>query len=89
MRYYLVTVQYNKNAEAENRTVPKAFNTLDDAIAEFHTQMGKDMKNESLGWALSIIFDSMVASFVTRSGLEWLSQSWKKNSYKGDKGWLE
>lgn len=58
MRYYLVTIQYNKNAEAENRSVPKAFDNIDDAIAEFHSQMGKDMKNDTLGWALSIIFDS-------------------------------
>lgn len=58
MRYYLVTIQYNKEKEAENRTVPKAFDDVESAIAEFHTQMGKDMKNDTLGWALSIVFDS-------------------------------
>ena len=58
MRYYLVTIQYNKESQAENRTVPKAFDTMDEAIAEFHVQMGKDMKNATLGWALSIVFDS-------------------------------
>lgn len=58
MRYYLVTIQYNKESKAENRTVPKAFDNIDDAIAEFHAQMGRDMKNTTLGWALSIIFDS-------------------------------
>lgn len=58
MRYYLVTVQFNKEKKEENRTVPKAFNTRDEAIAEFHKQMGNDMKNATLGWALNIIFDS-------------------------------
>lgn len=58
MRFYLVTIQFNKEAQAENRTAPKAFDKVEDAIAEFHTQMGKDMKNATLGWALSIVFDS-------------------------------
>lgn len=58
MRFYLVTIQYNKDAKAENRTAPKAYDTVDEAIAEFHTQMGKDMKNATLGWAISIVFDS-------------------------------
>lgn len=58
MRYYLVSIQYNKEAKAENRTVPKAFDSRDEAIAEFHKQMGNDMKNATLGWALSIVFDS-------------------------------
>ena len=58
MRYYLITIQYNMVTQAENRTVPKAYDNLDDAIAEFHTQMGKDMKNETLGWALSMVINS-------------------------------
>lgn len=58
MRYYLVTIQYNREAESENRTVPKAFNTIDEAIAAFHKQMGNDMSNQTLGWAISIVFDN-------------------------------
>lgn len=58
MRFYLITIQYNRIAEAENRTAPKAFDSLDSAIAEFHTQMGKDMKTDSLGWALSMVINS-------------------------------
>ncbi len=58
MRYYLTTIQYNKVAEAENRTVPKAFDSLEDAVAEFHAQVGKDMKNETLGWSLNYITNS-------------------------------
>lgn len=57
-RYYLVTIQYNVVKDAENRTVPKAFDTVEDAVAEFHAQMGKDMKNADLGWALSMVIDS-------------------------------
>lgn len=58
MRYYLVTIQYNKDAKAENRTVPKSFGTLDEAVAAFHKQMGADMSNDTLGWAISIVFDN-------------------------------
>lgn len=58
MRYYLFTIQYNSEKEAENREAPKGFNTLDEAIAQFHVQMGKDMNNVTLGWALSIVADS-------------------------------
>lgn len=58
MRYYLITIQYNAEAKAENRTVPKAFDSMEEAIAEFHAQMGRDMKNTTLGWALSLIVDS-------------------------------
>lgn len=58
MRYYVVAIQYNAEAEAENRTVPKAFDTKDEAIAEFHSQLAKDMKNATLGWSICIIFDN-------------------------------
>lgn len=58
MRYYLVTIQYNKVAEAENRTVPKAYDTIDEAVAAFHKQMGADMTNPVLGWALSMVINS-------------------------------
>lgn len=58
MRFYLITIQYNRVAQAENRTAPKAYDTLDEAVAEFHVQMGKDMKNDSLGWALNMVINS-------------------------------
>lgn len=58
MRFYVMFVQYNRVAEAENRSVPKAFDTLDEAVAEFHTQMGKDMKNDTLGWSLGMVINS-------------------------------
>lgn len=57
MRFYLMTVQHNKEADAENRIAPKAFNLEEEAIAEFHTQMGKDMKNSTLDWAISVIIN--------------------------------
>lgn len=57
-RYYLVTIQYNRNSQAENRTAPKAFDTMDEAVAAFHKQMGSDMSNDTLGWAISIVFDN-------------------------------
>lgn len=57
MRYYLVTIQYNREKKAENRTAPKSFETLNEAIAAFHKQMGADMSNDTLGWAISMVFD--------------------------------
>lgn len=57
MRYYLITIQYNKDSEAENRPQPKGYDSLDDAVADFHTQVGKDMKNNTLGWSLNIVID--------------------------------
>lgn len=58
MRYYVLSIQYNQEKEAENRSVPKAFDTLGDAIAEFHSQMAKDMNNATLGWSLCMVIDS-------------------------------
>ena len=55
MRFYLLTVQHNVEKNAENRVTPKGFDTEEDAIAEFHTQMGKDMKNSTLDWAFSMV----------------------------------
>lgn len=58
MRFYLVSIQHNMEKDAENRTVPKAYDTLDEAVAEFHTQMGKDMNNASLDWAVHMVINS-------------------------------
>ena len=58
MRFYLLTIQYNREAEAENRTAPKAFDSLKDAKAEFHAQVAKDMKNTTLGWSLNMVINS-------------------------------
>ena len=55
MRFYLLTVQHNVEKNAENRVAPKGFDTEEDAIAEFHAQMGKDMKNSTLDWAFSMV----------------------------------
>lgn len=55
MRYYLLTVQHNVEKDAENRVAPKGFNTEEEAVAEFHAQMGKDMKNSTLDWAFSMV----------------------------------
>ncbi len=58
MRFYVLAIQYNRVAEAENRTAPKAYNTKDEAIAEWHRQLSTDMKNDSLGWSLCMVFDA-------------------------------
>lgn len=58
MRYYVVVVQHNKEKNAENRSVPKAFDTLNEAKQAFYEQLGKDMANTTLDWSVAYIMDS-------------------------------
>lgn len=57
MRYYVTIIQYNAEAEAENREL-KAFNTRDEALAYYHKTMGNTIGNEKLAWALMYIVNS-------------------------------
>lgn len=57
MRFYVLSVQYNKDAGAENRTVPKAYNTRNEALAEFHRVLASDMKTPSLGWSICMVIN--------------------------------
>jgi len=58
MRFYVLAIQYNKEKQAENRTAPKGFDTLNDAKKEFHTQLSRDMGNATLSWSLVMIINS-------------------------------
>ena len=65
MRYYVVSVQHNKDRDAENRSVPKAFDTELQARQAFHAQLGSDMGNAALDWSVCMIFTdigSVIAS---------------------------
>ena len=65
MRYYVVSVQHNKEKDAENRSVPKAFDTELQARQAFHAQLGSDMGNAVLDWSVCMIFTdigSVIAS---------------------------
>ena len=65
MRYYVVSIQHNKEKDAENRSVPKAFDTELRARQAFHAQLGIDMGNEVLDWSVCMIFTdigSVIAS---------------------------
>ena len=65
MRYYVVSVQHNKEKDAENRSVPKAFDTELQARQAFHAQLGSDMSNATLVWSVCMIFTdigSVIAS---------------------------
>lgn len=57
-RYYVVFVQHNKEAGAENRTVPSAFDSLKDAYQKYYEQLAKDMKNVTLDWSVGYILDN-------------------------------
>ena len=65
MRYYVVSIQHNKEKDAENRSVPKAFDTELQARQAFHAQVGDDMSNTTLDWSVCMIFTdigSVIAS---------------------------
>ena len=65
MRYYVVSVQHNKEKDSENRSVPKAFDTELQARQAFHAQLGSDMSNATLDWSVCMIFTdigSVIAS---------------------------
>lgn len=57
-RYYVMSVQYNKVVQAENRSVPKGYNTYNEAVREFHNVLASDMKNATLGWSFACIISS-------------------------------
>ena len=65
MRYYVVSIQHNKEKDAENRSAPKAFDTELQARQAFHAQLGDDMSNTTLDWSVCMIFTdigSVIAS---------------------------
>ncbi len=71
MRFYVLSIQYNRVAGAENRTVPKAYDTKDDAMAEWHRQLSTDMKNETLGWSLCMVVDEFGNTISPKSENRW------------------
>ena len=51
--------------DAENKSVPKAFDTELQARQAFHEQLGSDMSNTTLDWSVCMIFTdigSVIAS---------------------------
>lgn len=75
-RFYVMFVQFNKDAEAENRTVPSAFDDLNSATQKFHEQMGKDMKNATLGWSVGYIVDNW-GNLIRQE--RWTDEEWRKS----------
>lgn len=58
MRYYVIAIQHNKDSNAENRSVPKAYDDKLTARQEFHRQLGVDMNNTTLDWGIVSILNS-------------------------------
>ena len=58
MRFYLNAIQYNKNVQAENRSTPKAYNTLTEALVAYHKGIGSDMSNNTLSWVHYLVWNS-------------------------------
>lgn len=59
MRYYVTSIQFNKEKQSENRSVPFAFDSLNEAKQKFHEILGSDMKNATLSWSVVVLFDDL------------------------------
>ena len=57
-RYYVMSVEYSIPAQAENRTQPRAYDSLNEAVARLHEVMRNDMINSDLAWAVCYILDN-------------------------------
>lgn len=57
-RYYVMSVEFSISAQAENRTQPRAYDSLNEATARLHEVMKDDMRNENIGWAVCYILDN-------------------------------
>ncbi len=57
-RYYVMSVEYSISAQAENRSQPRGYDSLNDAIARWHEVMRDDMRNENIAWAVCYILDN-------------------------------
>lgn len=55
MRFYVFKVFYNKVAQAEDRPQPKGFNSIDEALKEYHSFMQQSILGETTGWCLCMI----------------------------------
>lgn len=57
-RYYVTSVEFNKNVQAENRTQPFAFDDIDSAKQKFYATLASDIKNATLSWCNVIMWDN-------------------------------
>lgn len=57
-KFYVTSVEFNKQAQAENRTVPFSFSNIDDAKKKFYTILGSDIGNPTLSWCNVILWDN-------------------------------
>ena len=55
MRYYVFKIYYNKVAQAEDRPAPKGFNSLDEALKDYHSFMQQSILADTCGWALCMV----------------------------------
>ena len=58
MRFYVTSIQHNMEKDAENRSVPFAFDDINSARQKFHEILSNDMKNATLDWSVAFIFNS-------------------------------
>ena len=76
MRYYVIAIQHNKEADAENRSVPKAYDSKLSAKQEFHRQLGVDMNNATLDWG--------IVSILNSDGYLEATEKWERQDISGE-----
>ena len=57
-RFYVMTVEFSKASQSENRTQPKGFNSLNEAKASLYRTMSDDIRNENVAWAVGYLNDN-------------------------------
>lgn len=58
MSYYVTSIEYNAEAQAENRSVPKMFTSRDKAVACYHKTIADNMNNAKLSWSIVKLWNS-------------------------------
>lgn len=64
MKCYLITIQYNKDKDAENRPQPRMFDDFHRAETAFYKQVGEDMGNASLGGSINMVINSELGEYA-------------------------
>lgn len=57
-RFYVTSIEYNKQAKAENRSQPFSFGNIDEAKKKFYQTLANDINNATLSWCNVILWDN-------------------------------
>ena len=64
MRYYVFSVETNKEG-VENRSQPKAYDTRNEAVRQYHKTLSEDMGNSNIATAIVMVINSAMGVEVS------------------------